>query len=116
YGWRYYGGKHFESTWTKFFQAYYLPEKFGFDKRKAHLSSLIAANQITREEALEVLSEPLYDYDELQKDKQIVMRQLDISELELDRLLQLPNNSYQNFPNQERIMKVGRRIKRLIGL
>jgi len=61
YGWRDYGGKHHESIWTKFFQSYYLPEKFGFDKRKAHLSSMIVAKQITREEALIELEKPLFD-------------------------------------------------------
>lgn len=60
YDWRDYGGKHYESLFTKFFQGYYLPKKFGYDKRKAHLSSLIVSGQITRKEALvELLTEPL---------------------------------------------------------
>src|SRR5262249_9042258 len=52
FNWRYYGGKHYESRWTRFYQAHYLPQKFGYDKRKAHLSSLIAAGQTTRDAAL----------------------------------------------------------------
>ena len=58
YNWRDYGGKHRESKFTEFFQLIYLPERFGIDKRKAHLSSLIMSNQITRTEALEILNHP----------------------------------------------------------
>ena len=54
-------------VWTKFFQNYYLPVKFSIDKRKAHLSSLICSNQISRLEALKTLKEPLYDKSEIQK-------------------------------------------------
>src|SRR5262245_24391933 len=53
FGWRYYEGKHYESRWTQFYQAYFLPAKFGYDKRKAHLSSLIVAGQMTRNAALQ---------------------------------------------------------------
>ena len=53
YGWKYYGGKHYESVFTKFYQAYILPNKFGIDKRRVHLSSLIRNNEISRAEALE---------------------------------------------------------------
>lgn len=52
YGWEDYGAKHEESIWTKWFQNFYLYEKFGIDKRKAHLSSLINSGQITRDEAM----------------------------------------------------------------
>ena len=54
-GWRDYGGKHYESVFTKFFQAHYLPTRFGYDKRKAHLSSLIVSSQLSRDEAIEEL-------------------------------------------------------------
>ncbi|MFM9909063.1 MAG: N-acetyl sugar amidotransferase, partial [Chitinophagaceae bacterium] len=63
--WRDYGGKHYESIFTKFYQAYILPQKFKIDKRKAHLSTLICAGQLTRDEALLELEKPLYDMDEL---------------------------------------------------
>ncbi len=55
YGWKYYGAKHWESRFTKFFQAYYLPIKFGFDKSRAHLSNLVVNNEMSREEALKEL-------------------------------------------------------------
>jgi hypothetical protein len=55
YGWRYYGGKHYESRWTRFFQGFYLPHKFGYDKRKAHLASLVLAGQMSRDTAFKEL-------------------------------------------------------------
>ena len=54
-GWKYYGWKHYESIYTRFYQGYILPKKFGYDKRKSHLSSLICSGEMTREEALEEL-------------------------------------------------------------
>ena len=68
-GYKEYARKHGESVFTKFFQNYWLPMKFGYDKRKPHLSSLIVANQMTREEALKELAKPLYDEKELKEDK-----------------------------------------------
>lgn len=67
-GFQYYGGKHYESILTRFMQCYYLPEKFGIDKRKSHFSSLIASGQMTREEALALLEQPLYPSEELLKE------------------------------------------------
>ena len=67
-GWRDYGGKHFESIFTKFFQAHYLPAKFGYDKRLAHLASLVTSGQMTREEAKGELQKPLYDIQGLEED------------------------------------------------
>ncbi len=60
-GWRDYGGKHYESVWTRFFQGYYLPTKFGFDKRKAHYSSMICSGQMTREQGLKEIVNRPYD-------------------------------------------------------
>ena len=74
--WRDYGGKHFESIFTRFFQGYYLPQKFGFDKRKAHLSCLVCAGEITRKEALKILSEPCYDINLQEKDLAYVRKKL----------------------------------------
>ncbi|MBT1450699.1 N-acetyl sugar amidotransferase [Glaciecola sp. XM2] len=114
YGWRYYGGKHHESKWTKFFQAYYLPEKFGFDKRKAHLSSMIASAQITREQALAELTKPLYDESELVQDKRYIARKLAITDEEFDNLLSLPNKDYSDYPNQISLLNGLRNVKRIV--
>lgn len=101
YGWRYYGGKHYESRWTRFFQAHYLPVKFGYDKRKAHLSSLIVAGEITRNEALEELKVPLYDERELASDKLFVAKKLGVTVEELQALIDSPPRDYSEFPNNE---------------
>ncbi len=105
YGWRYYGGKHYESRWTHFFQAYYLPTKFGYDKRKAHLASLVVAGEMSREQALEELEKPLYTENELAEDKAFVAKKLGISVEELDDLVAQPPRQYREFPNNERKLR-----------
>ena len=101
WGWRYYGGKHYESRWTRFFQGYYLPYKFGYDKRKAHLSSLVVAGQLSREEAFEALKKPLYTGNELAEDKAFIAKKLGISEQELEELIHQPCRHYSEFPHNE---------------
>jgi N-acetyl sugar amidotransferase len=86
-GFEYYGDKHCESILTKFMQRYYLPKKFGVDKRKSHYSSMIISGQMTREEALEKLSEPLYEESELQKDLAFILKELLISEKEFEKIM-----------------------------
>lgn len=99
--WRDYGGKHYESKFTKFFQAHYLPEKFGYDKRKAHLSSLIVSGQMTREEAIEEMKKPLYNPIELEEDKIYFAKKLGISMDEYNRIMALPPSKYSDFKNDE---------------
>lgn len=111
YGWVYYGGKHHESKWTKFFQNYYLPKKFGFDKRRAHLSSLIVSKQISRERALRELEQPLYEESVLNEDKSYIAKKLAMTVSELDELIALPNKDYREYPNQESILSLFRILK-----
>ena len=110
-GWKNYGRKHSESRFTKFFQNYYLPEKFGYDKRRAHFSSLIAAGEMTRDEALQLLEQPLYNPAELQSDKEFFLKKLGYSETEWNRIFSLPNKSYKDYPNWEKFLSIGRKIK-----
>ncbi|MBK7087805.1 MAG: hypothetical protein IPH56_02465 [Chitinophagaceae bacterium] len=72
FGWRDYGGKHYESIWTRFYQGYILPEKFKIDKRKAHLSDLIFSGQITKHEALAEMQQPIYNETQLKEDYDFV--------------------------------------------
>lgn len=97
-GWKAYGRKHGESLFTKLFQNYYLPERFGYDKRRPHYSSLIVSGQMTRESALQKLSEPLYDPAELESDIVYFCKKLRISREEFDRLLHQPLRSHLDFP------------------
>lgn len=101
YGWRYYGGKHYESRWTRFFQAWYLPHKFGYDKRKAHLSSLILAGQMTRDDALEELAKPLYDERQLEEDKEFIAKKLGLSLAELEDLVAQPPRRHSEYPDYQ---------------
>ncbi|MBW7942333.1 MAG: N-acetyl sugar amidotransferase [Candidatus Kuenenia stuttgartiensis] len=83
-GWKDYGGKHFESVFTRFYQAYILPQKFGVDKRRAHLSNLICSGQMTREEALKELEEPIYDPEMYNIDRDFFLKKIGMSDAEFD--------------------------------
>ena len=99
-GWRDYGGKHYESIFTRFYQGYILPTKFGIDKRKAHLSNLICAGQATREEALEELSAPAYDAEQLRIDRDFVLKKLGLSEKEFEEFMREPPRSHADFDTE----------------
>lgn len=120
YGWRYYGGKHYESRWTRFFQAYYLPYKFGYDKRKAHLSSLVVSGQMTRADALEALKAPLYEPGLLAEDKLFIAKKLGLSLAEFESLIMQPNHHFSEFPNHQKkkrlAMMVFRSLRIMIGM
>lgn len=102
--WRYYGGKHYESRFTKFFQAYYLPVKFGFDKRKAHLSSLVISGEISRDEAARQLAEPLYSEPELQSDKEFILKKLGLSAEEFALIMALPRRAHSDYRTNKRLV------------
>jgi len=112
--WRDYGGKHYESIFTRFFQGYYLPKKFGYDKRRAHLSSLINSGQLSREDAIKELQHPTYAPDLQQQDKVFVAKKLGISVDELDRIFDLPNKEYSDYASYARLFEIGLKIKRAL--
>lgn len=97
-GWRSYGRKHGESQFTKLFQNYYLPARFGYDKRRPHLSSLIVSGQITREEAMTKLAEPLYQPNELEIDITYFCKKLRITRKQFDELMKIPLRRHTDFP------------------
>ena len=105
-GWQYYGGKHYESIFTKFYQAHILPEKFGVDKRRAHLSSLIRNNEMSRDEALLELEKPPYDPKELEHDKKLVLEKLGFSETEFEEIMKLPARSHSDFPSDKKAINL----------
>lgn len=104
-GWRDYGGKHYESIFTRFFHAYYLSEKFGYDLRKSYLSALVCSGQITREEALEEINNPPAPKEMLINDREYVIKKLGISEEEFDLILKSPNKTFADYPNNEDLWK-----------
>ncbi len=98
-GWQYYGGKHYESIYTRFFQGYILPRKFNIDKRRAHLSSLIRSGQISRENAVEEMSAPTYPEDLQREDREYVIKKLGMTEQEFESIMAAPVKSYRDYPN-----------------
>jgi len=100
-GFEEYGNKHYESRFTKFFQGYFLPVKFGFDKRRAHLSSMILSGQITREAALEELAKEVYESASLAEDKEYVLKKLCLSEEEFEAILRSANKSFRDYPTSD---------------
>jgi hypothetical protein len=104
-GWRDYGGKHGESIYTRWYQGYYLPAKFGYDKRKAHFSALVCAGQMNREAALESLSRPAYEEQDLEEDTGFVIRKLGISQAQLDALIAAPNRRHTDYPNSRLLIE-----------
>lgn len=114
FGWQYYGGKHYESIFTKFYQAYILPTKFNIDKRKAHLSNLICSGQITRNQAIEEMKKALYDPEELREDKEYILKKLCLTDEEFNAIMKLPVRSHLDYPNGQRVFNQLERIRRLL--
>lgn len=108
-GWRDYGGKHYESVFTKFYQAHYLPTKFGYDKRLAHLSSLVVAGELTKQEARQEMQKPLYDPLELEEDRTYWVKKLGLTMDEYNQVMAGRPAFYTDFPNSEKL------FNRLIG-
>ena len=115
--WRNYGGKHYESIYTRFFQAYILPKKFGIDKRKAHYAALIGSGQMPRSEALKKMEEPIAPPDMLTQDRIYVIKKLNVSEQEFENIMTLPRKSFYQyktyFPFLTRMKKIARILKKL---
>jgi N-acetyl sugar amidotransferase len=99
--WEYYGGKHYESVYTKFFQSYFLPKKFGIDKRRVHYSALIRSGQNTRADILNKLDQDSYDQKTIKRDLEYVRKKLELSEEEFDIIIDLPMRSYKNYPTYD---------------
>ena len=113
--WRDYGVKHGESKWTKFFQSYFLPKKCGFDKRRAHLSSLILAGEISRKVALEKIKESVYiSQQEIEDDKEYIAKKLRLSVDDINSFLDEKCIHYNNYPNAQKILEKFRKIKNIL--
>jgi len=116
YGYQKYPQKHFESRFTRFYESYWLPERFGYDTRKIQYSSLILTGQMTREEALEKLHEPAYDPETIHHEFEFVANKLNISEEELQAYFEMPLKTYRDYKSQETIYNLGAKIMRMVGL
>lgn len=113
-GYKSYDRKHGESLFTKLFQNYYLPTKFGYDKRLPHLSSLVVSGQMTRQEAVEKLAEPLYDTFELETDITFFCKKLRISRAEFDALVAAPNRHHTDFSTWNSRYRLAKKLQALV--
>ncbi|MBN9300153.1 MAG: N-acetyl sugar amidotransferase [Filimonas sp.] len=114
--WQKFQHKHHESRFTRFYEDYWLPKKFGFQKRRAHFSSLILTGQMTREEALDRVSKPELDEHFLDKEFEYVAHKLDLTKDELQKIFEGPNKTYRDYKNKMGIIKLGSKVMRLLGL
>jgi N-acetyl sugar amidotransferase len=104
-GWRYYGGKHHESIYTRFYQGYILPVKFGYDKRRCHFSSLVCSGEISREAALVELEKPVYAPSMQEEDREYVIKKLGLSESEFEEIMHAPKKSFWDYPSYSRFVE-----------
>jgi len=118
-GYRSYARKHGESIFTKLFQNYYLPTKFGYDKRKLHYSSMILSGQMSREEAVVKLAEPLYAVDELENDIDYFCKKMRVNRQQFDELMQAPIHDYSDFKSWDKLQGVAKKsqvfLQKLLG-
>jgi N-acetyl sugar amidotransferase len=102
-GWRDYGGKHYESVFTRFYQGYILPVKFSIDKRKAHLSNLIFSGQLTKQEALEELQTPIITEQQLQDDYEFVIKKFNLTQTEFEAIIAQPRREHTEFATTQSV-------------
>ncbi len=116
FGYQRYAQKHFESRFTKFYEAYWLAKKFGYDTRKVQYSSLILTGQMTREEALDKLKTPAYDEAQIAHEFEYIATKLGITVKELQTYMDAPNKTYRDYKNQQGIYELGAKVMRFFGL
>jgi len=116
FGWQKYAQKHHESRFTRFVECFWLPRKFGVERRKAHLSSLILTKQMTREEALVRIAEPEIDEQTMIQDFEYVAKKLDLTVAEFQKLFEGENRSYRDYKNKMALITLGTNVVRLLGM
>ena len=116
YGWQKYAHKHYESRFTRFYEGYWLPTKFGFDKRRAHFSSLILTGQLTRADALERIAKTAYSAENLAEDFEYIATKLDLSVTELQQIMDGKNKSYKDYANAMGLIELGTQVMRAVGV
>ncbi|MEI6246893.1 MAG: N-acetyl sugar amidotransferase [Acidobacteriota bacterium] len=116
FGWQKYAHKHYESRFTRFYEGYWLPTKFGFDKRRAHFSSLILTGQLSRADALAKIAKPAYDAEIIVQDFEYIATKLGITVEQLRALMDGPNRSYHDYKNAMTWIGLGTKVLRAVGV
>jgi N-acetyl sugar amidotransferase len=116
FGWERFQHKHHESRFTRFYESYWLPRKFGYDKRRAHFSSLILTGQMTRDEALDRISRPELSETFMMQEFEYVAHKLDLSVAQLQEIFEGENKTYRDYKNKKNIIGLGTKVMRKFGL
>ncbi|OOF18199.1 LPS biosynthesis protein [Salinivibrio sp. IB574] len=116
FGYQRYPQKHFESRFTRFYEGYWLPQKFGYDTRKVQFSSLILTGQMTREEALKELEKPAMTEEQIKQEFEFVSNKLGITTEELQSYFDAPNKTYQDYKSQQGVYDIGAKVLRYLGV
>ena len=116
FGWQRFKHKHHESRFTRFYEDYWLPRRFGFEKRRAHFSSLIMTGQMTRDQALERISRPEMDEHFLKQEFEYVAHKLGLTVDELQHLFDSPKKTFRDYKNKCALIGFGANAMRWLGL
>lgn len=116
FGWKKFQHKHHESRFTRFYEDYWMPRKFGYHKRRAHFSSLIMTGQMTRDAALERISRPEMDEHFLKQEFEYVANKLDLTVAELQEIFEGKNKTYKDYKNKRWAIGIGANVMRWLGL
>lgn len=116
YGWKRFQHKHHESRFTRFYEDYWLPRRFGYEKRRAHFSSLIMTGQMTRDQAIDRISRPEMDEHFLKQEFEYVAHKLGLTVDELQQIFESPKKTYKNYKNKRWVINSGANIMRRLGL
>lgn len=116
FGWEKFQHKHHESRFTRFYEDYWLPRKFGFEKRRAHFSSLILTGQMKREAAITRIASPELDEQFLKHEFEYVANKLDLTVQELEQIFEGQNKTYRDYNNKKKIIGRGAKVMRALGL
>jgi len=116
FGWQAYENKHYENVFTRFYEGYYMPHKFGYDKRKCYFSNLILTGGMTRDNAIQELQETAYSADMIQEDKEYIAKKLGISVDEFDELIKGENKTFEDYKNTFGLIQIGTKVLRMLGV
>ena len=116
FGWEPFQHKHHESRFTRFYESYWMPQKFGYEKRRAHFSSLVLTGQMSRDAALDRISRPELPDEVMLQEFEYVAKKLDLTHDQLESLFKGPNKSYRDYPNRLGLITIGTRTMQFLGL
>lgn len=116
FGWEQYANKHYENIFTRFYEGYWLPKKFGYDKRKCYFSNLILTGQMTRDDAIVELSQQSYDEKIAMQDLEYIVEKLDMTKEEFLEIMNGPNKTFRDYKNNEKLLKSAIKLAMKVGI